>query len=65
MIQWGIQEVHNQYNIKDNPELQHYFKNFSSNVPYTVCELQYSTSILNNAAEYAKSRNEELLIEND
>jgi predicted unusual protein kinase regulating ubiquinone biosynthesis (AarF/ABC1/UbiB family) len=65
VIQWGIQEVHNQYNIKDNPELQHYFKNFSSNVPYTVCELQYSTSILNNAAEYAKSRNEELLIEND
>lgn len=65
VIQWGIQEVHNQYNIKDNPELQHYFKNFSSNVPYTVCELQYSTSILNNAAEYAKSRHEELLIEND
>jgi predicted unusual protein kinase regulating ubiquinone biosynthesis (AarF/ABC1/UbiB family) len=65
IIQWGIQEVHTQYNIKNNNELQHYFNKFSSNVPYTVCELQYSTSILNNAAEYAKSRNEELLIEND
>jgi predicted unusual protein kinase regulating ubiquinone biosynthesis (AarF/ABC1/UbiB family) len=65
VIQWGIQEVHSQYNIKNNPELQHYFKNFSSNVPYSICELQYSTSILNNAAEYAKSRHEELLIEND
>jgi predicted unusual protein kinase regulating ubiquinone biosynthesis (AarF/ABC1/UbiB family) len=65
VIQWGIQEVHGQYNIKNNPELQHYFKNFSSNVPYSICELQYSTSILNTAAEYAKSRNEELLIEND
>lgn len=65
VIQWGIQEVHDQYNIKDNHELQNYFKNFSSNVPYTLCELQYSISLLNNAVEYAKSRNEDMVIEND
>ena len=47
VIQWGIQEVHDQYNIKDNHELQNYFKHFSSNVPYTLCELQYSISLLN------------------
>ena len=65
VIQWGIQEVHSQYNIKDNDELQKYFKNFSSNVRYSIYDLKYSTSILNNAAEYAKSQNEELIIEND
>lgn len=65
VIQWGIQEVHNQYNIKHNDELQNYFKKFSSNVPYSVCELQHSTSILNNAVEYAKSQNEEMVIDND
>ena len=57
--------MHDQYNIKDNHELQNYFKHFSSNVPYTLCELQYSISLLNNAVEYAKSRNEDMVIEND
>lgn len=65
VIQWGIQEVYNQHNIQHNDELQNYFKKFSSNVPYSVCELQYSTSVLNNAVEYAKSKNEEMVIEND
>lgn len=64
-IQWGVQEVYDKNNIKHNHELQNYFKKFSSNVPYSIYELQHSTLLLNNAAEYAKSKNEELVIEND
>jgi predicted unusual protein kinase regulating ubiquinone biosynthesis (AarF/ABC1/UbiB family) len=65
VIQWGIQEVHNQHNIKNNDELQNYFKQFSSKVPYSAYELQHSISFLNDVVEYAKSKNEDLVIEND
>lgn len=66
VIQWGIQDVYNENNIKDNRELQDYFKNFSSNVPYTAHDVEYSVSHLKHATSYAAmNNNDELIIEND
>jgi predicted unusual protein kinase regulating ubiquinone biosynthesis (AarF/ABC1/UbiB family) len=65
VIQWGIQEIHNESNIKDNDELKNYFKSFSSNVPYVAYDLEHSMSILKNTISYAKNNNDDLVIEND
>lgn len=65
VIQWGVQEIHSSTNIKDNDELKSYFSAFSNSVPYTQHELQSALIHLENLAEYAKSCNDELVIEND
>ena len=65
VIQWGIQEVYEENNIKDNHELQDYFKKFSSNVPYTTRDVEHSALLLKNAVAYAMNNNDELIIEND
>ena len=65
VIQWGIQDVHDEYNIKDNRELQDYFKNFSNKVPYTTRDVEYSATHLKNAVSLAMNNNDELIIEND
>lgn len=66
VIQWGIQDVYDENNIKDNRELQDYFKIFSSNVPYTAHDVEYSVSHLKHATSYAAmNNNDELIIEND
>jgi len=66
IIQWGIQDFKyaNNNGIMDI-ELQNYFKKFSNNVPYDSSELNHSKIILNEIMEYAKSQNDELIIEND
>lgn len=66
VIQWGIQEIYNDANIKDSDNLKNYFSTFSNNVPYTPDELQHSISVIKSAVHYAAgSRNETLIIEND
>ena len=65
VIQWGIQDVCDENNIKENRELQDYFKNFSSNVPYTAHDVEYSASHLKCVLSYAAMNNDELIIEND
>lgn len=65
VIQWGVQEIYNDANIKNNDKLKNYFSTFSSNVPYTPDELQHSFSIIKRVMQYADSRNETLVIEND
>ena len=64
VIQWGVQEIYNDANIKNNDKLKNYFSTFSSNVPYTPDELQHSFSIIKRVMQYADSRNETLVIEN-
>lgn len=64
VIQWGVQEIYNDANIKNNDKLKNYFSTFSSNVPYTPDELQHSFSIVKRVMQYADSRNETLVIEN-
>ena len=65
VIQWGIQEIYNDANIKENDKLKNYFSAFSSKVPYTPHELQYSVSVIKRVIQYAGSRNETLTFEND
>ena len=65
VIQWGMQDVYDEYNIKDNRELQDYFKNFSSKVPYTSHDVEYSATHLKHAVSLAMNNNDELIIEND
>ena len=64
VIQWGIQEIYNDANIKDNDILKNYFSTFSNKVPYTPHELQHSISVIKNVMQYAGSRNETLIFEN-
>jgi predicted unusual protein kinase regulating ubiquinone biosynthesis (AarF/ABC1/UbiB family) len=64
VIQWGVQEIYNDANIKNNDKLKNYFSMFSSNVPYTPHELEHSFSIIKRVMQYADSRNETLVIEN-
>jgi len=73
VIQWGIQEVYHDDNINGNHSnrvngndtLKNYFSIFSSNVPYTQYELEYSISFIKNVIQYMLLRNDELVIEND
>jgi predicted unusual protein kinase regulating ubiquinone biosynthesis (AarF/ABC1/UbiB family) len=65
VIQWGVQEIYNDANIKDNDNLKNYFSTFSNKVPYTPHELQRSISVIKNVMQYAGSRNETLIFEND
>lgn len=65
VIQWGIQEIYNDANIKDNDILKNYFSTFSNKVPYTPHELKHSISVIKNVMQYAGSRNETLIFEND
>jgi predicted unusual protein kinase regulating ubiquinone biosynthesis (AarF/ABC1/UbiB family) len=71
VIQWGVQEVYHHDNIdntnsnkiKDNDKLKTYFSIFSSCVPYTQYELEYSVSFIKNVTQYASSRNDELVVD--
>ena len=65
IIQWGIQDMYDDFYINNNDKLIQYFNTFSNNVPYTPLELKKSISCINNAIEYAISRNHELIIENN
>jgi hypothetical protein len=65
VVQWGVQEVYSGSNIKDNDELKAYFSAFSNSVPYTQYELSASLSAVKNVIEFAKNRNDELVVEND
>ena len=68
IIQWGVQEVYDDINIKNNDKLDKlktYFSTFSNKVPYTQHELQHSSLLIKNAIQYATSRNDKLVIENE
>lgn len=65
VIQWGVQEIYNEINIKNNDKLKTYFSTFSNNVPYTQDELNHSTLLIKNVIQYASSRNDKLAIENE
>ena len=65
VIQWGVQEIYNEINIKNNDKLKNYFSTFSNNVPYTQDELNHSTLLIKNVIQYASSRNDNLAIENE
>lgn len=65
VIQWGVQEVYDDINIKNNDKLKNYFSTFSNKVPYTQDELQCSTLLIKNVIQYASFRNDELVIENE
>lgn len=67
VVQWGVQEVYDGANIKgkENDELKSYFSIFSNSVPYMQYELHASLSSIKNVIDFANSRNDELVIEND
>ena len=65
VVQWGVQEVYNGANIKDNDELKLYFSVFSNNVPYTQDELYSALSCIQNITEFAKARNDKLVVESN
>lgn len=70
VIQWGIQEIYDhadvKNNVKNNDKLKNYFSTFSNNVPYTHDELQYSNLLIKNVIQCAKLQNgDELVIENE
>jgi len=65
VIQWGVQEIYDEINIKNNDKLKSYFSTFSNNVPYTRDELQHSRLLIKDAIQYANSRNDKLVIENE
>lgn len=66
IIQWGVQEVYDGVvNVKNNDKLKTYFSTFSNKVPYTQYELQHSSLLIKNAIQYASSRNDKLVIENE
>ena len=65
IIQWGIQDMYDDFHINNNEKLIQYFNTFSNNVPYTPLEFKESVSCINNAIKYAITRNDELIIENN
>jgi tRNA A-37 threonylcarbamoyl transferase component Bud32 len=65
VVQWGVQEVYNGTNIKNNDELKSYFSVYSNSVPYTKDELRASLSYIKSITEFAKTRNDELVVENN
>lgn len=70
VIQWGIQEIYDDVdvknNVKNNDKLKNYFNTFSNKVPYTHDELQYSNLLIKNVIQYAKMQNgDELVVENE
>jgi predicted unusual protein kinase regulating ubiquinone biosynthesis (AarF/ABC1/UbiB family) len=65
VVQWGVQEVYSDANIQGNDELKSYFSIFSNSVPYMQHELHASLSSIKNIIEFAKSRNDNLVLEND
>ena len=65
IIQWGIQDMYDDFHISNNEKLIQYFNTFSNNVPYTPLEFKESVSCINNAIKYAITRNDELIIENN
>lgn len=65
IIQWGVQEVYDEINIKNSDKLKNYFSTFSNNVRYSQDELQYSTLLIKDLIQYANSRNDKLVIENE
>lgn len=65
VVQWGVQEVYSDANIQGNDELKSYFSVFSNSVPYTQHELQASLSSIKSITDFAKSCNDELVVEND
>ena len=65
VIQWGIQEVNDILYVKNNEELIKYFSSFNNSVPYNNVELQHSLLSLKNLVEYTKTRNDELILEDN
>jgi predicted unusual protein kinase regulating ubiquinone biosynthesis (AarF/ABC1/UbiB family) len=65
VVQWGVQEVYSAANIQGNDELKSYFSAFSNSVPYTQYELHASLSSIKNVTDFANSRNDKLVVEND
>lgn len=65
IVQWGVQEIYSDANIQDNDELKSYFSVFSNSVPYAQHELHTSLLSIKNVTDFAKSRNDELIVEND
>jgi predicted unusual protein kinase regulating ubiquinone biosynthesis (AarF/ABC1/UbiB family) len=67
VIQWGVQEVYRDDNMKsiniNCEKLKNYFSKFSSCVPYTQYELEYSVSFIKNVTQYTSSRNDELVVD--
>jgi tRNA A-37 threonylcarbamoyl transferase component Bud32 len=65
VVQWGVQEIYSDANIQGNDELKSYFSTFSNSVPYAQHELHASLSCVKFITDFAKSRNDELVLEND
>jgi len=65
VVQWGIQEVNDSLYVKNNEELIKYFSTFNNSVPYNNYELQHSLQSLRNLVEYTKTRNDELILEDN
>ena len=65
VVQWGVQEIYDDANINSYDKLKEYFSTFSNRVPYTQDELKHTTLLINNAIQYARTRNDELVIENE
>jgi predicted unusual protein kinase regulating ubiquinone biosynthesis (AarF/ABC1/UbiB family) len=65
VVQWGVQEIYQDVNINNNDKLKNYFSTFCNNVRYSHDELLYSNVVIKDAIQYAKSRNDELVIENE
>lgn len=65
VVQWGVQEIYSDANIEGNDELKSYFSVFSNSVPYAQYELHASLLSIKNITDFAKSRNDELVVEND
>jgi predicted unusual protein kinase regulating ubiquinone biosynthesis (AarF/ABC1/UbiB family) len=68
VIQWGIQEVYHDDNMKginniNDEKLKNYFSKFSSCVPYTQYEMEYSVSFIKNVIQYTSSRNDKLVVD--
>lgn len=65
VVQWGVQEIYSDANIQGNDELKLYFSAFSNSVPYTQDELHASLSSIKSVTDFAKNRNDDLVVEND
>lgn len=68
VIQWGVQEVYHGDNMKNidninDEKLKNYFSTFSSCVPYTQYELEYSVSFIKNVIQYTSSQNDKLVVD--
>jgi predicted unusual protein kinase regulating ubiquinone biosynthesis (AarF/ABC1/UbiB family) len=64
VVQWGVQEIYSDANIEGNDELKSYFSVFSNSVPYAQHELHASLLSIKNITDFAKSRNDELVVDN-